>query len=494
MSNSNFLWEIILRDLKAEGLSPEVFETWFLGASIDKVDFVNKNVIITSKEVLVSQYLKGAYDDKLKAILKKNTGFDFNIEYDSLDNNFPLPTKNQTKENSIPAEELIKQNFLQGDKPSGAQHFYQKQSFPLEDYKKPVPNKNISNSKKNPTLNKNYTFDNFVVGDGNRYAHAVAYAVADSPGGIYNPLFIYGGVGLGKTHLLHAIGNEMEANFPDFKIECISSEKFLNEFLASIKPKNNKNDSADEDFRRKYRDVDALLIDDIQFLSGKTETQNAFFHTFNDLQMNQKQIVLISDRAPSQLNDLEDRLVTRFEQGMKNDITPPDFETRMAILKYKCGQFNIELDEETLTYISNNVSSNIRELEGVLKRIKFISATNHEKPSLAIAEKILKDVRTSPRKNILPENIINVCSDFYRIKVDDMLSSNRKKEVVQARNIAIYLCRELTNLSFPAIGEHFNKDHTSILYSFNKIAKLSKDDFPDIFENIEIIKEKLGKI
>ena len=494
MSNSNFLWEIILRELKST-VDPHVFDTWFSSASIDNVDFMKKSIVITSKEALISQFIQSAYDQKLKEILKKNTGFDFNIEYTSLDNDLPLISPHVEDEKPA-AENLIRQNFLQGDKPSGAQHFYQKQTFPLEDYKKPEPNKNIIASKKNPTLNKNYTFENFVVGEGNAFTHNIAWNVAVSPGGIYNPLFIYGGVGLGKTHLLHAIGNEMEANFPDFKIECISSEKFLNEFLASIKPMKDKNNytNADEDFRRKYRDVDALLIDDIQFLSGKTETQNAFFHTFNELQMNQKQIVLISDRSPSQLNDLEDRLVTRFSQGITADITPPDFETRMAIIKFKCEQFDIKLDEETLTYISSNVSSNIRELEGVLKRIKFTATSKHEQPSLSIAEEILKSAKTSPRKNISPDNIINVCADFYKIKVDDILSSSRKKEVVQVRNIAIYLCRELTTLSFPSIGDCFNKDHTSILYSFNKIAKLSKDENPEIFEDIEVIKERLGKI
>lgn len=494
MSNSNFLWEIILRELKNE-VSPQVFETWFTGASIDRVDFENKFIVITSKETLVSQFIQGAYDAKLKEILKNTTSLDFNIEYDSLDNNF-TPTPSSSSFEPIPAEEIIKKNFLKGDKPAGAQHFYQKQSFALDDYKKPEPNKKVPLSKRNPTLNKNYTFENFVVGEGNAFTHNIAWNVAVSPGGIYNPLFIYGGVGLGKTHLLHAIGNEMEANFPHFKIECLSSEKFLNEFLSSIKPKKNRTGTGneDEEFRRKYRDVDALLIDDIQFLSGKTETQNAFFHTFNELQMNQKQIVLISDRAPSQLNDLEDRLVTRFSQGITADITPPDFETRMAILKYKCDQFDIKLDDETLTYISNNVSSNIRELEGVLKRIKFTATSKHTEPSLEIAESILKDSRRAPRKNISPDNIINVCADFYKINKEDLLSASRKKEVVKVRNIAIYLCRELTTLSFPAIGEHFNKDHTSILYSFNKIAKLGKDEDPEVLEDIEVIKERLGKI
>lgn len=275
MSNSNFLWEIILREIKNE-VTPQVFETWFSRASIDNVDFVKKRVVITSKELLVSQYIQGTYDAKLKEILKINTGLDLHIDYDSLDNHIPIQNSTSSFDNKIPAENIIKQNFLQGDKPSGAQHFYQKQTFTFDDYKQPIPNKNITNSKKNPTLNKNYTFENFVVGEGNAFTHNIAWNVAVEPGGIYNPLFIYGGVGLGKTHLLHAIGNEMENNFPDFKIECISSEKFLNEFLASIKPMKNKNVGADEDFRRKYRDVDALLIDDIQFLSGKTETQNAF--------------------------------------------------------------------------------------------------------------------------------------------------------------------------------------------------------------------------
>ncbi|MGX7070876.1 chromosomal replication initiator protein DnaA [Gemella bergeri] len=489
MSNSNFLWEIILKELKSE-LPEEVFETWFLAASIDEVDFVNKNISITSKEILVSQYLKGAFDDKLKAILYKTTGLNFNIDYVSLDSSaISVKNNHNIRENTIPAEDIIKQNFLQGDKPSGAQNFYQKQSFSLEGYKTPTPNKSLPISKTNPTLNKNFTFDTFIVGEGNKYAHAVAYTVAGDPGKNYNPLFIYGGVGLGKTHLLHAIGNEIEHHFPDFKIECISSEKFVNEFISAIKTNNN----TDEIFRKKYREVDVLLIDDIQFLSGKTETQNAFFHTFNDLQMNQKQIVLISDREPSQLNDLPDRLVSRFQQGATVDITPPDFETRMAILKYKCEQFKVPLDESTLTFIGNNVSSNIRELEGVLKKIKLIANTNHDEPSLKIAESILKNVRSTGRKNILPENIIGICSEYYRINKDDMLSSTRKKEVVQARNIAIYLCRELTNLSFPAIGQHFNKDHTSILYSFNKIANLNRDDFPILFEDIEILKERLKK-
>ena len=232
MSNSNFLWEIILRELKST-VDPHVFDTWFSSASIDNVDFMKKSIVITSKEALVSQFIQSAYDQKLKEILKKNTGFDFNIEYTSLDNDIPLITPHVDDEKPA-AENLIRQNFLQGDKPSGAQHFYQKQTFPLEDYKKPEPNKNIIASKKNPTLNKNYTFENFVVGEGNAFTHNIAWNVAVSPGGIYNPLFIYGGVGLGKTHLLHAIGNEMEANFPDFKIECISSEKFLMSFLLLL--------------------------------------------------------------------------------------------------------------------------------------------------------------------------------------------------------------------------------------------------------------------
>ena len=336
-------------------------------------------------------------------------------------------------------------------------------------------------------LNPRYTFDNFIVGSSNDLAYAACQAVAAHPGEKYNPLYLYGGSGLGKTHLMQAVGNEIVKKQSSARVLYITTETFVNEFLDSIRFKK-------KGFSDKYRNVDVLIVDDMQFIAGKEKTQDEFFHTFNELQMNQKQIVLISDRSPSQLNDLEDRLVTRFSQGITADITPPDFETRMAIIKFKCEQFDIKLDEETLTYISSNVSSNIRELEGVLKRIKFTATSKHEQPSLSIAEEILKSAKTSPRKNISPENIINVCADFYKIKIDDILSSSRKKEVVQVRNIAIYLCRELTTLSFPSIGDCFNKDHTSILYSFNKIAKLSKDENPEIFEDIEVIKERLGKI
>ena len=496
-NNSNFFWQMILEELKHE-LTPEILETWFYSSFVTNIDYSRNLVTIMSNEPLVSQYLKNVHHATLKQILFKRTGVPFDIIYDYLDNSESTPASNNKvletsikmqddfSTEAIPAEQLIEKNdFFKGDKPSGTQNFYKKQSLPLEEYKVPSQKANTNLfSKQNPTLNKNFTFDNFVVGEGNKYAYAMADAVVGSPGTLYNPLFIYGGVGLGKTHLLHAVGNEIESNFPQFKILCVSSETMLNDLIKSINTKNN------DTFIHKYRDIDVLLIDDIQFLKGKGGLQEALFHTFNELQMNQKQIVLISDREPSQLDGLQQRLVSRFQQGGTADITPPDFVTRMAILQHKCEQFDIHIDNSILTFIANNVSSNIRELEGILKQIKLRVDSLNEAPTLETAESILKKVVSQSKKVISPDLIISVCSDFYKIKKDDILSSSRKKEVVLARNSAMYLCRELTDLSFPAIGTHFNKDHSSILYSCNKMATLIIED-ETISLNIEQIKEQI---
>lgn len=487
MSNSNYLWEKLIKDLK-KTLSSEALENWFQTSYFESIDLKKHTATIISENSFISEFLSAVYDKEIKDVLKKHTSLNFDIYYDYYDNNNKIEDtkKFQTKTNdSQNAEHLL---FLDRDKPSGTQHIFKKQEFSFDEYKKPEQIITNTVNKKNPSLNKNYTFDNFVVGEGNKYAHAVALSIASTPGNIYNPLFIYGGVGLGKTHLLHAIGNEIEKEFPDAKIECVSSEKFLNDYVSSIKPHNHsKNNNHDVIFRNKYRNVDALLIDDIQFLSGKTETLKSFFHTFNDLQENGKQIVLVSDRSPDQLNDLEDRLVSRFKSGLPVDITPPDFETRVAILKVKCNELDLSLDDSTLSFISSNISSNIRELEGTLKKIKAISDIKKEQPSLKIAEEVISTFVTKSKKNIDSNDIIKICSEYYRISVNDILSSKRKKEIVQARDIAIYLCREMTSLSLPALGERFNKDHTSILYANNKIVS----QIEELAEEIEIIKEKI---
>ena len=482
MSNSNFLWEIILREIKNE-VTPQVFETWFSRASIDNVDFVKKRVVITSKELLVSQYIQGTYDAKLKEILKINTGLDLHIDYDSLDNHIPIQDSTSSFDNKIPAENIIKQNFLQGDKPSGAQHFYQKQTFTFDDYKQPIPNKNITNSKKNPTLNKNYTFENFVVGEGNAFTHNIAWNVAVEPGGIYNPLFIYGGVGLGKTHLMHAIANRLKEKNSNYKIAYVTSEKFTNELINSIKEKNN------EEFRKKYRSLDVLLIDDIQFIEGKEATQEEFFHTFNELHSNNKQIIISSDRPPQELVTLEDRLRSRFESGVPIDIQAPDFETRVAILKKKCEIDQRDISDDVLILIAKNIKSNIRELEGSLNKVWSYSKIMQTPITYDMATEVLKDMlKNKETKELNIDYIKQVVAKEFNIKIDDLSSKARPKNIAYPRQIAMYLSRELTDLSLPKIGEEFGgRDHTTVMHACDKI----KDDIEKKTDKIDV---KIDKI
>lgn len=487
MNNNNYLWEIVLSDIKKE-VSDQVFNTWFTNSFIDKVDFNNKKITIISENILISDYLKSVFDPKFKTSLKNNTSIDFDIEYSYIGENKSIIEDKRIPEPS--PDSFIKEKFLAKDKPSGMQNFTKQPSFIFEDYKEPekkaVPLKN----NKNKGLNRNFTFDNFVIGEGNNLAYNVALSVVEYPG-VHNPFFIYGGVGLGKTHLLHAIGNELEKNNPDFKIECVSSEKFINEFVQSIRS-NSKDQNLDEKFRNKYRNVDALLIDDIQFLADKKETQNTFFHTFNELHMNDKQIVLVSDRPPSQLDGLEDRLVSRFDSGVISDITPPDYETRFAIISFKCEKYQLKVDDNIISYIAGNITGNIRELEGVLKEIDIITKRTNKPVTIHMAEDIIKRRVKSSKKKIVPDDIINTTSDFFKISIDDILSSKRNKELVYPRMIAMYLCRELTDLSLPAIGKLFNKDHSSIFYSINKVSTFLNENENNIVDTIENIKEKLN--
>lgn len=487
MSNSNFLWEIIIKKLKTE-VDPEVFSTWIEPNFIDFVDMKKKIVTICSPNLLISEYLQNFFDIKIKEIIKSSTSVEFNLFYNYLEDD-KTTIKESKKNHYKNTEDVILENFFSKDKPSGVQNIFSKQHFSDKSYTKPKDALNYNYDKS--SLNKKFLFDNFVVGEGNVHAYNLAYSCTVAPGE-HNPLFIYGGVGLGKTHLLHAIGNELVDNYPGYKVKCVTSEQFLNDYVNSIQI-GNKNKNAAEEFRKKYREVDALLIDDIQFLSGKTGIQTAFFHTFNELYLNQKQIVLISDREPNDLDGLDDRLVSRFDSGVLADITPPDYETRVAIIKYKCKKNNISLDDSIISYISGNISGNIRQIEGILKEIKFKS-TSVANITLSMVENIIKHRVKNIKKNITPEDIINVTSDFYKISVDDILSSKRNKEIVNARMIAIYLCRELTNLSLPAIGKLFNKDHSSIFYSNSKISTMILENTNNILNDIENIKEKLKKI
>ena len=301
-------------------------------------------------------------------------------------------------------------------------------------------------------LNPKYTFNTFVIGNSNRFAHAASLAVAEAPAKSYNPLFIYGGVGLGKTHLMHAIGHYILSQNPKSKVLYVTSEKFTNELINSIQT--NKN----VEFRNRYRNVDVLLIDDIQFIAGKESTQEEFFHTFNALHEANKQIIMSSDRPPKEIPTLEDRLRSRFEWGLITDIQPPDLETRIAILKKKADMENLEVDNEVLAFIAKRIESNIRELEGALTRIVAYSSLTNSNLDVAVADEALKDIIFNHRpKKITPELIQNVTADYYQLKVEDLKSKKRNRPIAYPRQVAMYLCRELTDLSLPKIGDLFGE-------------------------------------
>lgn len=336
------------------------------------------------------------------------------------------------------------------------------------------------------SLNSRYVFDTFIVGGSNRLAFATSQAVSSSPGTKHNPLFIYGGVGLGKTHLMQAIGNVIGKKSRNKKIIYASCEKFANEFIEAIQ--NRKMDL----FKKKYRNSDALLIDDIQFLAGKESTQEEFFHTFNSLQQTNKQIVLTSDRPPQALSNVANRLVSRFAGGMVADIKPPDLEMRQAILKAKCEERKFNLDPESISYIAQNIQSNIRELEGALNKIITHSELYNETPSLNMVTKILEEIITTNKNQLLtPEKIFKVISDFFSIGKDDLLGKRRQKELVHPRQISMYLLKRELNHSYPMIGRLLGgKDHTTIMHGVGKIEKeLAKN--PQTRRELSLIKEQL---
>jgi chromosomal replication initiator protein len=317
-------------------------------------------------------------------------------------------------------------------------------------------------------LNPKYTFDTFVIGSSNRFAHAAAVAVAEQPARAYNPLFVYGESGLGKTHLLHAIGHYTRTLYAGAKVRYVSSEEFTNEFINSIR------DDKAAAFQRRYRDVDVLLVDDIQFLSGKVQTQEEFFHTFNTLHNANKQIVVTSDLPPKQLQDFEDRMRSRFEWGLITDVQPPDLETRIAILRKKSAQERLSAPPEVLEFIASKISTNIRELEGALIRVTAFASLNRQPVDLPLAEVVLKDLITDQAGPEITSSIIMMqTASYFGISVDDLCGASRSRVLVTARQIAMYLCRELTDLSLPKIGQAFGgRDHTTVMHADRKIRQL----------------------
>ena len=345
-------------------------------------------------------------------------------------------------------------------------------------------------------LNEKYTFETFVVGNNNKFAHAASLAVAESPGKIYNPLFIYGGVGLGKTHLMHSIAHFILENDPSKKVLYTTSETFTNELIDALKRGRKDNENAMTAFREKYRNIDVLLIDDIQFIIGKESTQEEFFHTFNHLHGSGKQIIISSDKPPKDIVTLESRLRTRFEWGLIADISAPDYETRMAILRKKEELDNLKqyhIPDDVLQYIANNIKSNIRELEGSLNKLIALAVLEKKPIDINLASDALKDI-ISPDKNrvITPENIINTVAEHYDISPEDLRGKKRNSEIVLPRQIAMYLCKVMTDVPLKAIGiELGGKDHATVSHGVNKIEKSMQED-EALKNTVNIIKKKIN--
>ena len=351
---------------------------------------------------------------------------------------------------------------------------------------------NLAQMQSFANLNLKFKFENFVVGENSRFAHALAYSVAQNPAKKYNPLFIYGGSGLGKTHLMQAIGHYIIFNKPNLKVRYVKTEEYVTDFINSINPmqKAKGKKSADAEFREKYRNIDVLLMDDIQFLESKTQTMNAVFHTFDDLLNRNKQIVITSDRLPKDIPTLPDRLRTRFEMGIVTDITPPDFETRVAILQNLGNQISLNADFSVYEYIANNFVNNVRELEGAFNKVTAYASIEQTDVTLEFAKKVLNC--ESMKKEISLEEISKKTADFYGVSVDDFLSSSRSQKISAARHVAVYLSREITQKSFESIAKFFNKKHTTMLYSYEKI----RDDLKvnkELEKSISEIKDSLKR-
>jgi len=454
------LWQNVLDEVEVS-LSRANFNTWFKNTEI--VNLTEDTATIRVPNVFTKEWLNKKYEPEIKKSLAKNMPNITNIDYligiktpkEILFNQATTPAKNENSNKNGAAAISVK----------------------------------TTNDSSVSKLNPRYTFDTFVVGESNKLAHAAAQAVAKSPGINYNPLFIYGGVGLGKTHLLQAIGNGILKNYPRKKVVYITSEKFTNELINSIQKRTTK------EFKEKYRKVDCLMIDDIQFLAGKESTQEEFFHTFNALYENSKQIVLTSDRPPKAIPTLEARLRSRFEWGMTADISAPNYEMRLAVLKSKVANINFDIPNEILETIAKKIHNNIRELEGALTRIVAFGQLNNTTPSLEEVENLLGGMLVTPGKKILRVNdIIKTICKYYNLKKEVLLGTKRNKEIVLPRQILIFLLREELDLPYKGIAREVGgKDHTTIIHNYNKIKKLLIDN-SNLEQEISEIKDLLYSV
>lgn len=446
-------WDEILQYLKEEYDIIDIsFKTWLL--PLKPYDLENNVLKILASDANMISYINKKYSVLLQIAVAEVTGISCEIDIISEELIQPKPENNKILITPKPAD--VSPTAIQ-----------------------------------NANLNPRYTFDTFVVGANNNLAHAAALAVAESPGEIYNPLFIYGGVGLGKTHLMHSIAHFILKNNPKAKILYVTSEKFTNELIDAIR---NKNNISTTEFREKYRNNDVLLIDDIQFIIGKESTQEEFFHTFNTLYEAKKQIIISSDKPPKDIETLEERLRSRFEWGLTVDIQSPDYETRMAILRKKEELEGYNIDNEVIKYIATNIKSNIRELEGALTKIVALSKLDNNKEiNIELAELALKDI-ISPNsdREITPELIIQIVADHFGLTPLDIYSQKRNKEIVYPRQIVMYLCRNMTSVALQSIGKSLGgRDHTTIIHGSEKIAAdIAKND--TLKNTIDILKKKIS--
>lgn len=450
MENIQDLWDMTLEKIE-EKISKPSFDTWLKNTKADSLK--EDTLTVMAPNEFARDWLEGRYTSLINDILLEITGA-------NLSTKFIIPDSQEPEDTAIQTQKKV-----------------------------PAGNNNGTSDQTKTMLNSKYTFDTFVIGSGNRFAHAASLAVAEAPAKAYNPLFIYGGVGLGKTHLMHAIGHYVRDHSPEANVVYLSSEKFTNEFINAIM------DNKATQFRNKYRNIDILLIDDIQFIAGKESTQEEFFHTFNALHEDNKQIIISSDRPPKEIPTLEDRLRSRFEWGLITDITPPDLETRIAILSKKAKAEGLDIPNEVMLYIANQIDTNIRELEGALIRVVAYSSLVNQDIDASLAADALKDIipNNKPR-TITIHGIQQAVGEKYKVKLEDFAAKKRTKSIAFPRQIAMYLSRELTDFSLPKIGEEFGgRDHTTVIHAHEKIVKQMESDTL-LHREIEELKEQLKSI
>ena len=448
-------WDKILESIRDDNeLSNVAFKTWLLPLKVFRIE---GNILkITAPFEQAATYVENKYKTFLYVAVAEAMGEEYEIRI-------------------ITEDEALKEKPLEPETPKKAAA---------------APAPKVAEEQKT-NLNPRYTFDTFVIGSNNRFAHAAALAVAESPGKEYNPLFLYGGVGLGKTHLMHSVAHYILQQDPTKKVLSVTSEVFTNELIDSIRNGNNNSMTA---FREKYRNIDVLLIDDVQFIIGKESTQEEFFHTFNALHSANKQIIISSDRPPKDMETLEARLQSRFEWGLIADISSPDYETRMAILRKKEELDGYNIDDEVIRYIATNIKSNIRELEGALNKLVALSNLEKREINISMAEEVLKDIISpNQKREVTPQVILEVVAEHYGISVSDIIGGKRNAEIVTPRQVVMYLCREITDTPYKAIGILLgNRDHSTIINGDGKVRKQLQANDGSLKNNIDIIRKKLS--